>query len=198
MSPAAAVRAPGPRRTAPLSLLLIGALVLAACSSDPAVLQPDEGPETLAEEMIVGELATTIGLGPLLPSCSDPGPLAVGTTFGCSATTEPGEVIQVSGVVNPDGHLALTTTNLISAAAIPSFEREVAAALNNSVGSNFTAESVDCGPTAVVLPADFVLGCALVMPASGEIVDVSLTITDLDQRSFGLLVGDQPRSGAEE
>lgn len=185
-------------RVPAIILPIVGALLLAACSSEPDLPDLEGGPRSLAEEMIVDEFATTVGLGPLTANCDDPGPLAVGTTFSCKATTDPGEVIQIQGLVNTEGHLALTTTNLVSAAALPSFERGVAASLNNSVGSNFTAESVDCGGTSVVLPADFVLGCALVMPASGEVFDVTLTITDLDGRRFSLVVGDEARPAADE
>jgi hypothetical protein len=52
---------------------------------------------------------------------------------------------------------------------------------------------VDCGTTAVVLAADAVLGCALIMPSSGQVFDVTLAITDLDARSFALEVAGQPR-----
>lgn len=175
-----------------VALTVVIALVAAGCSSAPQV-DTSVDPKTLAEEMIAGDLATSVGLGPLLGVCNDPGPLAVGTSFGCTATTEPGQVIEVAGVVNPEGRIQLTTTNLVSAAALPSFERNAAAALNNSVGSNFTAESVDCGNSALVLPPDFVMPCALKMPASGEVYDLTLTITDLDGRRFSLVVGDQPR-----
>lgn len=174
-------------------LVLVG-LFAAACSSDPDPLEAAADSKSLAEGMIEGDLSTTIGLGPLVGSCNEPGPLAVGITFDCTATTEPGQVIQVLGVINPDGHLGLTTQNLISAGALPSFEREAASSLNTTVGSNFTAESVDCGNSAVVLPAGSELGCALVIPASGEVFDLTLTITDLDARRFGLVVGDQPRA----
>jgi len=179
-------------RASIVALTIVIALVAAACSSAPEV-DTSVDPKTLAEEMIAGDLATTVGLGPLVGVCSDPGPLAVGTSFGCTATTDPGQVIQILGVVNPEGRIELTTTNLVSSAALPSFEREAAAALNNSVGSNFTAESVDCGNAALVLRPDFVMACALKMPASGEVFDLTLTITDLDARRFSLVVGDQPR-----
>ena len=174
-----------------------GAFLLAACSAG-SELDVDDNADVLAEEMISGELATTIGLGPLSSRCDDPGRLAADTTFSCTATTDFGDVIQIHGAVNDEGRLALTTTNLVSAAALPSFEREVAALLNTEVGSNFTAESVDCGTTALVLSADFVMGCTLVMPASGELFDVTVTITDLDGRQFSLVVGDEPRSPEPE
>jgi hypothetical protein len=171
------------------------ALVAGACSGTPAPV-PDEGEGApgLADEMISGELATAVGLGPLTSDCHPPAALAIDTMFDCTATTEAGQLIQIRGSVDPGGKLALTTTNLITAEAIPSFEREVAAMLNDSVGSNFTAESIDCGTQPVILPPDLVMGCALTMPASGEVFDVTLAITDLDERHFSLQVAEQPRS----
>ncbi|MEL7157861.1 MAG: hypothetical protein AAFN30_14880 [Actinomycetota bacterium] len=172
------------------------ALVLAGCSRAPEAEPAGPVTQSLAEEMIAGELATTVGLGPLTPACNDPGVYRFDTAFACTATTGPGAVINVHGSVNPEGHLNLATTNLVSAAAVPSFEREVAALLNNSVGSNFTADAVDCGPAAVVLTVDQTMTCALLMPASGQVFDVSLTITDLDGRIFALQVADEPRTVA--
>jgi hypothetical protein len=177
---------------------MVATVVGGACSPNTSDEPPNAvDAKELAEQMITGELATTIGLGPLTAACNDPGPLVVGTTFACTATpaTEPPRpVIQVQGVVNPDGHLALTTTNLISASALASFEKQAAAQLNDSIGSNFTAESVDCGNAALVLPADSVIGCALIMPASGQVFDVTLAVTDLNGRKFGLQVAEEPRA----
>lgn len=174
------------------------ALLGTGCARAPETEVAGPVTQSLAEDMIVGQMATTIGLGPLAPACSDPEVYQAETAFACTAITGGGEVINVHGSVNADGHLNLATTNLISAAALPSFEREVAALLNNSVGSNFTAESVDCGPTAVVLPADLSMTCTLLMPASGQLFDVSLTITDLDGRRFSLAVSEEPRTVALE
>jgi hypothetical protein len=175
---------------------VFAAMLLDACSPAPGAdeVGPAVDPRAVAEEMVAGELATTAGMGPLTPSCEDPSPLAIGTTFACTATTETGEVIQIQGIINVEGRIQLATTNLITAAALASFERQAAATLNDSVGSNFTAESVDCGAAAVIVPADFVLPCALIMPSSGEVFDLTLTITDLDGRRFSLVVADAPRA----
>ena len=173
-----------------------GAFLVAGCSTGSETADADGNVATLAQEMISGELATTIGLGPLSSRCDDPGLVAADSMFACTAVTDSGAVIQIQGAVNDEGRLILTTTNLVSAAAIPSFERGAAALLNTSIGSNFTAESVDCGATAVVLPADFVMGCALVMPASAQVFDVMLTISDLDGRQFSLVVDEEPRRPA--
>jgi hypothetical protein len=171
-------------------------LVAAACSGGE-VAPPTADARSQSEAMIAGELATAIGLGPLTPSCNEPGPLTVGTTFTCAATRTaqpPGDPIQIETTVQPDGHLKLVTLNLISAAALPSFERRAAAQLNEATGSNFTADSVDCGNTAIVLPADATIGCALIMPASGQVFDLTLAVTDLDARHFALAVADSPRN----
>ncbi len=176
--------------------LLIAVALLAAGCSGGGDTDGDAAPseQSLAETMITGDLATGVGLGPLAPSCNDPGVYAADTAFTCTALTGPGDVINVHGSVNGEGHLNLATTNVISAAAIPSYEREVAALLNNSVGANLTAEAVDCGSTAIVLPGDLVTTCALIMPASGQIFDVTLSITDVEGRKFSLRVADEPRN----
>lgn len=172
-------------------------LAATACSpGTPATTPTTNGAQTKAETMIAGEMATAIGLGPLTPACNDPGAPEIGMTFTCTAartTQPPGDPIQITGIINPDGHLGLVTSNLISAAALPSFERQAASQLNESAGANFTAESVDCGNTSVVLGADKVLRCALIMPASGQVYDLDLAVTDLDGRHFALKVGDAPR-----
>lgn len=181
------------RLVAPLFIAL--ALVAAGCSGGGDT-DPEAAPaeRSLAERMITDDLATDVGLGPLAPSCNDPGVYAADTAFTCTALTGPGDVINVHGSVNGDGHLNLATTNVIRAAALASFELEVAALLNNTVGSNLTADAVDCGSTAIVLAADLEMTCALVMPASGQIFDVTLTITDLEGRKFALRVADEPRN----
>ncbi len=173
-------------------------LVASGCSAGaPTPSATTNGAQTRAETMIAGELATAIGLGPLTPACTVPGALDIGVSFTCTAartTQPPGDPIQITGTINPDGHLGLVTSNLISAAALPSFERQAASQLNESAGANFTADSVDCGNTAVVLGADKVLRCALIMPASGQVYDLDLAVTDLDGRHFALKVADAPRA----
>ncbi|MEM8926353.1 MAG: hypothetical protein AAGD35_22840 [Actinomycetota bacterium] len=178
----------------------VAALFITACSGggDAGPAAPTAASESLAVSMITGDLATTLGLGPLLPACDDPGVYSAETVFACTASTQTGQVINVHASVNADGRLSLATTNVISAPALPSFEREVASILNNNVGSNFTAEAIDCGPSAVVLPPDLSMTCALVMPSSGEIFDVTLMITDLEGRAFALQVADVPRSAQAE
>ncbi len=190
------LRSPSRPPWSPLVRFLFpGALVLAACSGGTEPAGPEAVPRSLAEQLIIDELATSVGLGPLDPSCADPGVYTADSSFACTATTDGGTVVNVQATVNAQGRLSLATTNLITPAALPTFEREVAAVLNANTDANLTAGAVDCGPGPVVLPPTRTMLCALTMPASGEVFDVTLDITDLDRRRFGLKVADEPRSG---
>lgn len=172
--------------------LMVLAAVVGACSSPPA--DPVvAGPRADAEQMVVDDLGPALGLGAVVASCEEPPPLAVGARWGCTATSETGQRIDIAGSVNPEGHMELVTTNVISEAALPSFERDAASALNNEVGSSFTADSVDCGQGPLILGSDMAVNCVLIMPSSGVTYDLLMQITDLDARHFALQVADQPR-----
>lgn len=171
------------------------AVLIAGCSggdeAQPAA--PGSDPAQVATSMIETTMAARLDIGPLNAGCNDPGPLAVGASFTCAATTETGNPVDVVAAVAGDGHLQLTTTNVIRADALPGFEREAASMLNQSEGTNFTAEAVDCGDATVVLGDDMVLACGLAMPVSGDVYDLTLTITNIDLRHFALAVAPQAR-----
>jgi hypothetical protein len=120
--------------------------------------------------------------------------LAVGATWQCTAATADQRILNVDAVINQDGRVELATTNLIAAAALPSFERAAAEALNNTVGSRLTEESIDCGDVPVVFGSEQrLLICALLDPDTGLTYDVTLTVTDIEARQFTLVVAAQPR-----
>ena len=177
---------------------LVAAMAAAAmvgCSSNAAEVPVAEGPRGDAENMIRGEMASEIGLGPLTAVCEEPPPYAVGTTWACTASTEDGQVITVQGSVNAEGHVEMVTTNLISAPAMLHFEADAAANLNNETGSSLPAESIDCGEAPLVVGADMVVPCLLTIPSSGVVYDLTMRITDIDARHFALQVAEEPRQG---
>ena len=172
-------------------------LVLSACGGDEVAVPTGDDPKSVSERMIITDLTPNLGLGLLTPACQEPGPLTIGMHYECTATAATGKVVEIVGTVNDAGHLELATSNLITPRALLSYERDAAAALNNSVGSNFTAESVDCGDGPIVFEAATTMNCALVMPASGQVFDLTFDVTDIDRRHFGLAVSDQPRPISE-
>ncbi len=167
--------------------------VLAGCSSDPEE-QPVQSIRQISEQMIVGDVAANAGIGELAAVCPDVPAAAVGTAFDCTATSEDGRIITLAAVIDDTGRVRLNTTNVITAAALPSFERAAVEALNTTVGSRLENEAIDCGAEAVVIGQDNVLVCALLDPHTEKVFDVSLTITDIESRQFSLVVADNPRA----
>lgn len=147
-----------------------------------------------SENLIRADVSTKAGLGDLTPVCPDVSDVAVGTAFDCTATTGDQRIISISAVINEEGRVALATNNMITAAALPSFERAAVDALNATVGSQLVQDAIDCGDVPVVFGQDKVMVCALLDPHTEKIFDVSLTITDIEARQFSLVVADQPRA----
>lgn len=168
-------------------------LVTTGCSSGP------EEPPVLTirqttEKMIKNDVAGVAGLGDLVPVCPEVAGAVVGTAYECTATTEDQRLISLAAVIDDQGRVQLNTTNLITAAALPSFERAAVDALNTTVGSRLETDAIDCGDTPVVFGQDKVMVCALLDPHTEKVFDVSLTITDIEARQFSLVVADEPRA----
>lgn len=167
--------------------------VLSGCRSS-ADEEPVATVRQTAEEMIRTDVAGQAGLGDLSAVCPDVPAPAIGSAFDCTATTGDQRIISVSASIVETGHVQLATTNLITAAALPSFERAAVDALNASVGSRLEPDAIDCGDSAVVFGQDKVMVCTLLDPYTEKYFDVSLTITDIEARQFSLVVADQPQA----
>jgi hypothetical protein len=177
-----------------VALVLCAGLVAAACQSsadEPAVLTIRQ----TAEEMIRTEVAAQAGLGELVPQCPDVVGAAVGTLFDCTATTDQQRVVGVAGVIEETGHLRLTTTNLITAAALPSFERAAVTALTDAVpGTRLEDDAIDCGDVPVLIGVDNMMTCVLLDPHTQNYFDVMMTIANIEARQFSLVVAQEPRA----
>jgi len=153
-------------------MLIVGvALPIAGCSGgDDDVVPPPSSPRAATEQLIVGPMAEVIGLGPLAASCPEMNQASVGDVFQCSAVAEgDGQpAIAVAAEILPTGQVDLATTNVI------------------------TAEAMD-GTTSIVLPSEQTMVCGLWDPATESIFDVTLNVTDIEQRRFSLVVADLPR-----
>ncbi len=169
------------------------ALVAAGCRSSPEE-EPVLTIRQTTEAMIRTDVAGSAGLGDLTPVCPDVTEAAVGTAYECTAATEDQRIVALSAVIDDTGRVQLATTNLITAAALPSFERAAVDALNTTVGSNLDSDAIDCGDSSVVFGQDQVMVCALLDPQTQKVFDVSLSITDIEARQFSLVVADEPRT----
>lgn len=177
------------------AIVMVAILVVAGCRSAPE----EEAALTIrqtSEQLIRTEVAADAGLGDLSPVCPEIDQLgaATGLTWDCTATTADQRIITIRAVINDQGRIELATTNMIAAAALPSFERAAVRALNDTVGSRLEDDAVDCGELPVVFGQSPVMVCALFDPQTEETYDVSLDVQDIETRQFTLVVADQPRA----
>lgn len=181
-----------PSRTFCIALATL-VLLLAGCRSAPE----EETPLTIrqtTENLIRADVATMAGLGDLTPVCPDVSDASVGTEYDCTATTGDQQIVTIAAKIDELGRVTLATRNMITAAALPSFERAAVDALNATVGSQLEYDAIDCGSSPVVFGQDQVMVCALFDPHTEKTFDVSLTITDIEARQFSLVVADTPRA----
>ncbi len=192
------------RRTASRSvatLLTVSflALLAVACSSgdesgeDSAEQVPPASPRAATEQLISGPMADVIGLGPLTVTCPDMTEARSGDVFMCSALTEQQGAINVAAEIMPTGQVDLSTTNVITAEAVDSFEQAAVDALNTTLAEPLAYEAMDCGVSSIILSADQTAVCGLLDPATEAVFDVTLTVSDVEGRQFSLAVADLPR-----
>lgn len=173
--------------------LVATVLLVSGCRSAPET----EAVRTIrqvAEDLISTDVAASAGVGALTPLCPEVAAPTVGTAFDCTATSEDQRIVSLSATIDDTGRVQMTTTNIITAGALPSFERAAVAALNAELGSKLTDDAIDCGESSVVFGQDKVMVCALLDPLTRAIFDVSLTITDIEARQFSLVVAENPRA----
>lgn len=176
------------------ALVLVALALPAACSNGD-----DRGGDEVrtvrsnAEAMIERTVAEQADLGDLRATCDEVDQPAVGVTFECTAVTDGQRTMWFDGTINGEGRVELMSRNVITAAALPSFERVAVQALNDKLGTALSENDVDCGDRTMVLGNDQVMVCAVTDPNSREVFDLTMTMTDIEARKFSLVVGTEPR-----
>ena len=88
----------------------------------------------------------------------------------------------------------VASENLLFGDDVTSLEQGAVAAFQDG-GLPVSEDDFDCGEPPIVIGADGVLACTLTEPATGDVYDTDLTITDLETGTFDLAVAEEPRSG---
>ena len=141
------------------------------------------------EELIEGDLAEQIGLGPLDAACSGQN-LGAGDTFSCSA--RPGQLtpIEFTGTVDEDeSSVAITSDNLLLAAQIEEVEAFAAGLLQEQTSRAVQPEDFECGDTSVIITSGEVLSCTVTDPSDGTIYEAPVTIDNLQDLAITVNIG---------
>lgn len=164
-------------------------------SSFEVDLEPLEGKfdidfSALAAELIEGELADLIGLGPITAMCDDAPSNEVGTTWECDGTVAD-QVATFAATIDREDHVNVVTTNVILADQVPVLAASAMQELNTSVGGSLPDEAMDCGDQSIVLSQTNEIVCGL--DIGSGIYDTTITITDLNTGAFNVVVAETPR-----
>jgi hypothetical protein len=149
----------------------------------------DQGFLDAGEELIEGDLADQIGLGPLDATCSGQN-LQAGDTFSCMA--RPGQLtpIEFTGTVDDDeASVVITSDNLLLATQVQEVEAFAAGLLQQQTTLAAQPEDFDCGDTSVIIASGEVLNCMVTDPSDGTIYEAPVTIENLQDLAITVNIG---------
>lgn len=175
--------------------LLAAAFTLAGCSGSIDIdgffgNSTDDAFHQAGVDLIEGELADQIGLGPLEAEC-DGDDLSAGDTFECQATAGGLEPIQFTATINgeEDG-VSLVSNNLLLANQVEQVEAFAASLIEQRTATSIGAENFECADSSLIVTSGEVLDCRVTDPADGKVYEAPVVIDDLVDLSVTVSVGD--------
>ncbi len=175
----------------PLAVIGLAGLLAGACSGSFSFgTSSDDGFLNAGKELIEGELADQIGLGPLEATCTGED-LEAGDTFSCTATPGGLSPIQFVGTINDEETgVNISSTNLMLAEQVEEVEAFAAALIEEQTSTPIGAENFECADTSLVITSGEVINCQVTDPADGTVYEAPVTIDDLADLSITVNVGD--------
>lgn len=163
-----------------------------ACSAEVSIGgSPDLDSESAAL-MVNAEFEDLLGFGPLETRCAVPNDLVEGDVFTCTSETGDGDVLQWSAVATSDSEASIRSENLLNDETVEELEAAAVDALA-AEGVPIVVDDLDCGPGALILGADNELVCALTDTSTGDVYDATITIQNMEDLQFDVVIADAPR-----
>ncbi len=165
------------------------------CSGTFPFSSDDEDPYLEAgQDLIEGELADLIDLGPLVAECQgeDLGP---GDTFSCTGSAMSPDAndfapIQFVGTIDANGQdVDIRSTNLLLADQVAEIESFAASLIDTEIGRLIRPEDFECADTSIVVAEGETVDC-VVSDASGTVYSATITVDDIETLSITVSVGD--------
>lgn len=129
-----------------------------------------------AVELIEGDLADQIGLGPLVGECDEPADTATGEEFSCTGITEDGAVIEFTAEFESDDELYVYPTNLVVDDRL--FEEEAAATLGPEFGIEIDPAQIECPEGMTVLDENDQMQCTITDAQTGAVFPLTVSFGD--------------------
>lgn len=145
-----------------------------------------------AEELIEGELADKLSMELTNAECVEPASEDVGETFACTADYQ-GQQMQLSTVIEAEERIFVNPTNVLFPAQLDAIQESVADLLNGQADYGLLPDSLDCGADPIIFEGPTEFTCALTDPATAEVYDTQIVMTDLAELVFNFEVATDPR-----
>jgi hypothetical protein len=170
---------------------LVAGLALTGCTDRlPFGNSADDGYRMVAQDLIEGELAERIGLGPLEATCEGRN-LGPGDTFSCTALASEAGIIEFRATISESGdEVDLASTNLLAADQVTAVEAFAASLIEGQAGRPFSPENFECADRSLIVRAGDVIDCLATDPADGTVFHAPVTIDDLETLSVTVTIGD--------
>ena len=184
------------RRSIPVAvaasvILAVLATITTACTDRLPFGNSRDGDYLMVgRELIQGELAERIGLGPLVATCEGRD-LDPGDTFTCTAAPDGRAAIEFVGTINETGDgVDISSTNLLLAEQVEQVEAFAASLIEQETGRPFGPENFECADSSLIVGAGEVIECLVTDPVDGTVFHAPVTVDDLETLSVTVTVGD--------
>lgn len=148
--------------------------------------------EDAAINLINGDLAQSVGRGPLATTCGEVADPQVGTEFECRSRTEDNEQIDWAVVVDREDHIDVQSQNVVLVSVLPELETNAVTALYGT--DNPLGVAIDCGERSRILDANTMVCDAAAAAEPSVIHDATFTFSDVETGDFEVIVSEEPRS----
>ncbi len=173
-----------------LSLAFVA--LVSSCSAEVNIGGSQELDSESAARMVNDEFEDSLGFGPLETRCAVPNDLAEGDVFTCTSETTDEDVLQWSAIATSDSGADIQSENLLSEETVVQLEGAVVDALA-AEGLPVAVDDLDCGSGALILGPDNEVVCGLTDTSTGDVYDTTITIQDMANLRFDVVVADTPR-----
>ncbi len=178
-----------PHRRRPIRLappILLTGLIATGCS-----FTLGDTAESVAEEVIEGDLAEGAGLGTIEATCPAPPDQDLGTTFECTATSDLGD-LRFIAEIQEDDVVFVRPLNVMDEADLSAVEETATGLLGQMVGIELDPALMDCGPAPVRIEDDLSFTCEMTDPSNDDVYEATITFADEQFDQIDVALSEEP------
>jgi len=175
-----------------IAVSLVFVVIASSCAAEFSIGGSSELDSERAALLVNEEFEDSLGFGPLETRCAVPNDLTEGDVFTCTSETADGDVLKWSALATSDSGADIQSDNLLNEPTVEELEAAVVGVLADE-GLPVVVDDIDCGSSARILGDDNELVCGITETTTGDVYDITITISDMADLSFDVVIADDPR-----